>query len=425
MHLIAVGLNHRTAPVEVREKVSFGAEQLAPILASLRGTPALVEGLVLSTCNRTEVYGAGPDYHPAVDAATRLIAEAGGLTPAGLKPYLYTHRDDAAVRHLFRVACGLDSMILGESQVLGQVRSAYQQAQAERTVGKLLHGLLAQALQVGKRAQTETRIGQHAVSVSYAAVELARRVFDGFAGRTVLMIGAGKMSELTARHLRDAGADRVVVLNRTRARAEEMAAPFDGLAAGLDELPGWLERADLVISSTGAAGLVVTRELLAEAMGRRRGRPIFIVDIAVPRDVEPGARELDGVFLYDIDDLENAVQANLRERQREARKVEAIVSEEIERYRTWRAALDVVPVIRSLRDKAELIQRAELDKAFARLPDLSLRDRQVIEALASAIVNKLLNDPTLRLKEAAGGEHGALYAQAVSHLFNLSRGAGD
>lgn len=423
MHLIVVGLNHRTAPVEVREKVSFRAEQLSPIFASLRGRQALAEGLVLSTCNRTEVYAVGPDYHPAVDAATWLIADGGGLSAAELKGHLYTHRDEAAARHLFRVACGLDSMILGETQVLGQVKAAYQQAQEERTVGKLLHGLLAQALQVGKRAQTETEIGQNAVSVSYAAVELARKVFDGFHGRTILIVGAGKMSELTARHLRDAGADRVAVLNRTRARAQGLAAAFDGVAAGLDELPEWLAEADLVISSTGASGFLVTREMLAVAMQKRRHRPVFIVDIAVPRDVEAAAGSLDGVFLYDIDDLQNVVQANLRERRREARKVERIVEEELQRFRAWRASLEVVPIIRSLRDKAASIQRTELEKAFARLPNLSVRDRQVIEALASGIVNKILNDPTLRLKEAAAGDLGALYAQAVSHLFNLPRGA--
>lgn len=423
MHLIAVGLNHRTAPVEVREKVAFGPAELPAIFASLREQQALAEGLVLSTCNRTEVYAVGPDYHPAVDAATRLIAGGGGLSAPELKPHLYVHRDEAAARHLFRVACGLDSMILGETQVLGQVRAAYQQAQEERTAGKLLHGLLSHALQAGKRAQTETEIGQNAVSVSYAAVELARKVFDRLDGRTVLIVGAGKMSELTARHLRDAGADRVVVLNRTPARARELAAAFDGVAAGLDELPRWLAEADLVITSTGASGLVVGRETLADAMQRRRHRPVFIVDIAVPRDVDPAAGALDGVFLYDIDDLQNVVQANLRERRREARKVERIIEEELERFRAWRASLQVVPIIRSLREKAALIQRAELEKAFARLPNLTLRERQTIEALASGIVNKILNDPTLRLKEAAAGQQGALYAEALSHLFNLPRGA--
>ncbi len=420
MHIVVVGLNHKTAPVEIREKVALGADDMAPVLAELKASPGVVEAALLSTCNRCEAYVAAPEYHPAVDSVLGLFARRGGILPDELRPHLYVHRNLDAVRHLFRVACGLDSMVLGETQVLGQVKEAYLSAADSQAAGKLVHGLFSQALAVGKRAHTETEISRNAVSVSYAAVELAKKVFESLEGKRVLIIGAGKMSELTARHLLASGVGQTIVANRTLEKARQMAAQYRGLGVAMEEVGRWLAQVDVVISSTGAPGLVLDREMVAEAMAKRRHRPIFLFDIAVPRDIDPAAGKLEGVFLYDIDDLENAVQANLRERQREAKKVERLIDEETRKFDTWLRSLGVVPLIKSLRRKADSICQAELQRAFHRLPELDERQRDVIEAMAVSVVNKMLNDPTLRLKEFANGENGDVYVDAVAQLFNLN-----
>ncbi|MGE5591980.1 MAG: glutamyl-tRNA reductase [Bacillota bacterium] len=420
MHIILVGLNHRTAPVEVRERLSFAGQSLLDALEHLRRLPELEEAAVLSTCNRTEIYAVAPQFHPGTDALKGFLESRGReLGLSGVSEHLYVHHGQEAVSHLFTVVTGLDSMILGETQILGQTKEAYLTSADQGTVGKTLHALFSHALAVGKRAHTETGISQSAVSVPYAAVELARKVFSNLGGRKVLILGAGEMADLTARHLVQAGAAQIAVANRTYEKGLAMAQQYGGVGVRWDQLESWLEQADVVISSTGAPDLVLTRDRLARAMSPRRGRPIFLFDIAVPRDIDPECGRLENVFLYDIDDLEAAVAANLRERRREARRVERIIEEEVASFAAWLKTQDVVPLIRSLRGKAEAVRKAELERALARLPELGERERSIIEAMTVTLVNKLLNDPTLRIKEFASASQGEVYLEAVTQLFNL------
>lgn len=425
MHIILVGLNHRTAPVEVRERLSFSGQHLTSALAELRRMPQLDEALILSTCNRTELYAVSPQFHPGADALKGFLESRGReLGLGGVSEHLYVYHGADAVRHLFTVVTGLDSMILGETQVLGQTKEAYLTAADAGTVGKTLHALLSQALTVGKRAHTETGISQNAVSVPYAAVELARKVFSSLAGRKALILGAGEMADLVAKHLVAAGISQIIVANRTQEKAQAMAGQYGGLAIGFREMETWLGQVDVVIASTGAPQFMLTREQVAAAMGARRGRPVFLFDIAVPRDIDPECSRLENVFVYDIDDLEAAVAANLRERRREARKVERIIEEEVAKFESWLKTQDVVPLIRSLRSKAEAIRKAELERALAKLPGLGDRERSIIEAMSVTLINKLLNDPTVRIKEFAEAPQGDLYLDAVTQLFNLENNSG-
>lgn len=419
MHILALGLNHKTASVEIREKVAFTPQEAPAALRRLKEYDTVFEGVILSTCNRTEVYAVVGGTAPGRQELLEFLGQARSPDGQTLDRHLYHYADEEAVEHLFRVACGLDSMIVGETQVLGQIKEAYLIAQDEDSVGKILHALFSQALATGKRAHTETAISKNATSVSYAAVELARKVFANLAGRRVMVIGAGKMSRLTARHLQAQGARKIVVANRHLERARELAAEFGGEAITLDQVTAELGRCDLVISSTGSPELIIDRALVAEVMRVRRRQPLFMVDIAVPRDIDPRAQEIDNVFLYDIDDLEAVVQANLREREREARLVERIIAEEVRKFRGWLCGLDVVPLIKSLRQKAETIRVSELERAFNKLQDLTPEERSVIDRMSSLIVNKILNDPTWRIKQLAGTENGGLYVETLSRLFNL------
>lgn len=416
MHILVAGLSHKTAPVEVREKLALAAEELGSAAASLVGG-AVSEAVVLSTCNRTEVYAVADTFHGGREVLLEFLRRRGGE----IQSHLYLRNDREAVAHLFRVACGLDSMIPGETQVLGQIKDAYRRSRDAGSVGKLLHSLFQQALGVAKRAHTETAIGQNAVSVGYAALELARKVFGDLRGHRVLLIGAGKMGELTARHLHENGAARVLVANRTRERARQLAQRFGWVDLPFPEVAGQLAEVDVVVSSTGAPGTVLEAAQVLPHL-RRRHRPLFIFDIAVPRDVDPAVGKLADVFLYDIDDLQAVVEANLELRAREAAKVEGIVVEETDRFEAFLRELAVVPLIRSLRDKAESIRRRELERAMAKLPELDQRQRQVVEQLSCLLVNKLLNDPTLALKESMSGAESQVYVEAMSRLFRLERG---
>ncbi len=413
-----LGLNHKTTPVEVRSRVAWTAEQIPASLSALHALPGVQEVAIISTCNRTEIYAVLTDPREGRERLLAFWSRDRGVSPGDLAgSYFLTGQEAAA--HLMRVASGLDSMILGETQILGQVKDAYEVARAQATVGKVLHGLFLQAVACAKRVHTETGVSQNAVSVSYAAVELARKIFGHLGDRCVLLVGAGKMAGLTARHLVDVGIREILVCNRTPERAAELARTFGGRAVPLDDLPGQLAAADVVITSTGAPGVVVTREMVQQAMRARRYRPLFIVDIAVPRDVDPAAAELENVFLYNIDDLQAVVRSNLEERAREAQKAERIIAEEVARFQLWLRTLDAVPLIRSLRERAEAIRAAELRRLFNRLPALSERERELISATTSLIVNKILNDPTVRVKELAGEKDGDLYLRAFSLLFNL------
>ncbi len=421
MHIAVLGLSYKTAKVEDRGRAAWTADQLPGALAGLRAVPGVLEGAILSTCNRTEIYAVLERINSR-DALLEFWSRQKGVAAKDLGGLCYFREGEEAAAHLMRVASGLDSMILGETQILGQVKESYLLAQDHASIGKVLHELFNKALACGKRVHTETAISQNAVSVSYAAVELARKIFGDLKGRRALLVGAGKMGGLTARHLAENGIDEILVSNRTYSRAEEMAREFGGRAVPFDRLPEWLSQADVVISSTGAPGVVITREMVQQAMRARRFRPLFLVDIAVPPDIEAAAGGLDNVFLYNIDDLEAVVLANLEERAREAQKAERIIAEEVGSFQFWLRSLDVVPLIKSLREKAEEIRQAELQRAFNRLPRLDVREREIIAGMTAVIVNKILNDPTVRVKEFAGGEDAEVYLRAFSLLFNLSNG---
>jgi glutamyl-tRNA reductase len=355
------------------------------------------------------------------EVMVRYLADLGSIAdPSGLIPHLYRYPGTAAIEHLFRVSCGLDSMVIGETQILGQVRDAYRDSTTAGTVGKVLHQLFEQAIAVGKRAQTETRIGQNAVSVSYAAVELAKKVFRSLDGRRCMAIGAGDTAKLTVKHLQASGVQDIVIANRTLERAEKLAVEIGGTAIPMEEAPKRLQHVDVVISSTGAPGYVLTRAQVAEAVRQRRGRPIFLFDIAVPRDIDPEIGQLEGAFVYDIDDLQAVVNANLQERAAEAKLAERIVAEEIDRFKGWMASQEVVPTIRLLRDKVETIRQQELVRALNRLPDLTDRERAVIEAMTVTLVNKILNAPTQHLKGMAGEGSAEDAIATVVRLFDLT-----
>lgn len=417
MHLVLVGLSHKTAPIAIREKLTFPAGEQAAALARLTAAPVLHEGTIVSTCNRTEVYAVASDESQGVDAVIDFLAGCQDLDRHEITRYLYVVTGESVVRHLFRVVASLDSMVVGEAQILGQVKEAYDHAFNAGTTKRGFNKLFRQSFEVGKRVRTETAIGESAVSISYAAVELAKKVFDSLAGRTILIVGAGKMSELTAKHLVSSGVTRVLVTNRTLSRAEEMAERFKGTAVEYDRLYEAIREADIVISSTSATDYVITKKDLA-AVARTRTRPLFFIDIAVPRDIDPAVNDLGGVFLYDIDDLSGVVEANLEERMVEARRAEGIIDEEIAAFCAWSESMEVVPTVAAIRAKAEVIRRMELEKALKRL-DLSDRERETVEALTSAIVNKMLHGPTTRLKKAAADPGGLDYVEVARVLYGL------
>ena len=407
MQLLLVGTSHRRAPVELRERLYLSGDAVRQTAARLTGETG--EAVVLSTCNRTEIYLAGAD----AQSARAELAAAASVPADALAPVVYELTDDAAARHLFRVAAGLDSMIPGEAQILGQVREAYDAG----VPGPLLHRLFRQALRVGRRVRAETAIGENPASVSSAAAELAERVFSSLQGRRILVLGAGKMSDLAVVNLVSRGVESIFVANRSLERAERLATRFGGRAAGLDAIESELEHVDIVVASTSSEGYVLTAEQVQRAMKRRRGRPIFFIDIAVPRNLDPAINDLDGCYLYDIDDLERVVAESVAGRRDEAARAEAIVAEEAEAFRAWQLSLDVVPAIASLRALAETIRAEELARAEGRLASLSPSQRRAVESLTSQIVNKLLHLPTIRLKQAAA--EGPAHADAVRYLFGL------
>ncbi len=414
MKLALVGVSHHQAPVELRERVAVDLDAAASLARRIANG---CEAVVLSTCNRTELYLACEREAPLEEHGGRALVELAGDRGAALAPVLYRLRDDSAALHLFRVSAGLDSLVPGEGEILGQVRDAFEVG----APGPLLDRLFRQALYAGRRARVETAIGESPASVPAAAAALAQQVFGSLDNRKVLLIGAGKMSELTARNLRSRGATIVAVANRTLAHGEELARQVEARAIGLDALTDALADADVVVASTSAPGFVVDRAGAEAALRTRRGRPLLFVDLAVPRDIDPALSGIDGCFVYDIDDLEAVVEASLAGRRAEAVRAERIVASEAERFREWQASLTVVPAIASLRAHAEEIRATELAKAEARLGRLPEEDRKFVEAVTSQIVAKLLHLPTVRLKEAAAEADGVVYADAVRHLFGLGQ----
>jgi glutamyl-tRNA reductase len=407
MSLVLVGTSHHRAPVELRERVALDRDAAAALAAEL----ARGEAVCLSTCNRTELYLAGEDAAALEDTAVRALVE---LEPE-VEPALYRLHDDAAALHLFRVAAGLDSLVPGEGEILGQVRAAYETG----TTGQVLDRLFRHALHAGRKARTQTAIGESPASVSSAAAALAEQVFGDLRGRRILLVGAGKIGDQAARNLVSRGASVVAVANRTVDRAGELAERVGARAVPLDALEEELAAADVVVSSTASPGYVVDRATVERALRARRGRPLLFVDLAVPRDLDPSIHELEGCYLYDVDDLQAVVAETLAGRRREAERAEALVAAEAEEFRAWLASLEVVPAIASLRARAEAIREAELQRVESRLGNLTEAQRRAVESLTARIVDKLLHLPTVRMKQAAAAADGVVYAEAVRHLFGL------
>ena len=421
MALFVAGLSHRNAPVELREQLAVDEDKLRELLRDVAATGVVREALILSTCNRVEVYAIADVPGEARTATFRQLCRHRGVEPASVETVLYTHADGEAVRHAFRVASSLDSMMIGEPQILGQVKNAFALAQSCETVGPALHTLFTQAFTVAKKVRTETEIARHAVSVSFAAVELAKKIFAGLDGKAVLLVGAGKMSELAARHLIEQGAFPLYVANRTWARAQELARALAGTAVPFDELATALATVDIVITSTGAPEPVIRREFVQPLVHSRRGRPLFFIDIAVPRDVEDSVNTLDGVYCYDVDDLKQVVDANIRERLREAHRAEALVEREVAKFLAKLGDVEVIPTIVSLRERLEIIRSGEVKRTLARLPGATPETREAIEALSAAIVNKILHAPITKLRESSRAGSPRSWLELVHELFGLGR----
>ena len=421
MALFAAGISHKNAPLALREQLAADEDKVREVLRDLVAGGALREAVILSTCNRVEVYGVAEVPGEARALAFRHLCRQRGVEASAVEAALYTHTEDDAIRHAFRVAASLDSMMIGEPQILGQVKDAFALAQACEAVGPALHTLFTQAFAVAKRVRTETDIARHAVSVSFAAVELAKKIFAGLTGRAVLLVGAGKMSELAAKHLVEQGAFPIYVVNRTWTRAQEMARALSGTPVPFAELATVLAAVDIVITSTGAPMPIVTRDMVADVVRGRGTRPLFFIDIAVPRDVEPGVEALGDVYRYDIDDLKSVVDANIRERLREAQRAEALVEREVSKFRARLGDVEVIPTIVSLRERLEDIRAGELRRALARLPDASPETRAALEAMSTAIVNKILHAPITKLRESSRAGSHRSWLEVVNELFGLGR----
>jgi glutamyl-tRNA reductase len=416
MNLQLIGVNHNSAPIEVRERLAIPESHLAEAMRRLANHPGVDEGLILSTCNRVEVLAQTTNGETDL---RRFLREYFQLDPAQYEPYLYEYREGEAIHHLFRVAASLDSMVVGEPQILGQVKEAYATARAVGAVHSQLDLLLTRAFAVAKRVRTETAVGSSAVSVASVAVELAKKIFGSLQGRHVYLVGAGKMSELAARHLMAHGAASIFVANRTRERAAQLAGKFNGQVILFEQLYETCDRADIVITSTGAPHAIFRREHGELFLSRRKNRPMFFIDIAVPRDVAPEMNDLDGIFVYDIDDLQQAVSSHVADRRREAERAEAIVQSEVERFQARVKTLDVVPTIVSLQDHLETIRQAEIDRVRARLGPLSPDQEMAVETLTRGIVNKIMHTPVSTLKTAAREPEATTIVDVVRRLFNL------
>ena len=415
MQLALVGLSHKTAPVEIRERLAFSNDALRSALTSLVDRRRVNEAMILSTCNRVEVVAESPDDRLIRD----FICEFHQISHDSVSTHLYSYRNVEAIRHVFRVTASLDSMVIGEPQILGQVKEAFRIAMDAGTVGMHLSALMNRAFAVAKKVRSETGISQSAVSVSYAAVELARKIFGDLSGKTVMIIGASKMGELAAKHLRRAGASSVLVTNRTFERAVELAKVFEGAAVPFEHFTDHMAGADIVITSTGAPHFIIGRNLAEQVIHRRKNKPIFFIDIAVPRDIDPAVNQIDNAFLYDIDDLQQVIDANLKERFKEAMRAEQIVDDEVEAFCLKMQTRDVVPTIVQLRDSLEKVRRDEIERNRRHLKDLSPDQQAAVDQITKSIVNKILHPPIEQLKQMAHDPQGADLADLIRKIFNV------
>lgn len=418
MYVLLTGINHQTAPIEIRERFAFSPSQMEQ--AYTQEQDNIIEGLViLNTCNRTELYATARNIERGQELLKSYLSSISGLPIEQIEQYLYQPNCYDAIEHLFRVSSGLDSMIVGETQVLGQVKEAYQKAQEYKASDNVLNCLFQKAIHVGKKVRTATAIDQHPVSVSYAAVELAKKILGPLQDKTVLVVGAGEMADLATQYLMVNGVRSVIISNRSYEKAVEMAELFNGRAARFDLLPTELQCADIVISCTAARHYVLREDNCGDTLRSRQGRKIIMIDVAVPRDIDPALNAIEGVFLYDIDDLQGVIDLNMAARRKAALRAEAIIADELEEFNEWMASLSVVPVISALKKHGEIIKQNELKKALNRLGKTSDREKEIVTAMAHAIVNQMLHYPVINLKEMAVSNQGHLYAEVVKKLFSL------
>jgi len=415
MQLALVGLSHKTAPVELRERLAFSDDGLRTALKSMIGRNNVTEVMILSTCNRVEVVAESADDH----LIREFLCEFHHISPDVVSNHLYSFRNADAIRHVFRVAASLDSMMVGEPQILGQVKEAFRIAADTGTVGMHLSALMNRAFAVAKKVRSETGISQLAVSISYAAVELARKIFGDLSGKTVMIIGASKMGELAARHLKRNGVSSVLVTNRTFDRAVELAQVFEGAAVPFEHFTDHMDRADIVISSTGAPHFIINKSLAEQVIHRRKNKPVFFIDIAVPRDIDPTVNEIDNAFLYDIDDLQQVIDANLKERMMEASRAEKIIDFEVEAFCLKMQSREVVPTIVQLRDSLEKMRRDEIERNRRHLKDLSPEQQTAVDHITKSMINKILHTPIEQLKEMAHDPGGPDFIDIVRKIFNI------
>jgi glutamyl-tRNA reductase len=422
MQVILLGVSHRTAPVELRERLDFSSRDLGAAVEALALRPSAAESVVLSTCNRSEIYVVSTDPARAREEVTAFLSEYHNLPSSAFTPHLFSHDNEAAVRHLFRVAAGLDSIVVGEPQILGQVKDAFQAAAEHHRTGPMLSKLFHWSFLVGKRVRAETGLGEGAVSVSFAAVALARKIFGQLTGRRVLVVGAGEISTLTAQHLRTHGVGEILVTSRTPGHADALAAAVNGRSIAWDDLAQGVAVADIVVTATGSQRPIITRAQVEAVTGRHRRDPLFIIDIAVPRDVEASVGDIEQVFLYNVDDLQTIVQENLSRRSSEVDRAEAIVAEELAKFAAWLRSRGAVPTIVALRERFDRIRRSELSRLDGKLSGLSPEARTRVEEITRLIVEKLLLEPTEQLKGLPDEETQIAYTEALNRLFRLREG---
>ena len=420
MQLLLVGVSHRTAPIELRERLDFSARGVDRALTALSGTGAHREATIVSTCNRVELYVACDDSNAARGAIQHFLSEFHGIPRELLAPHIYSKTGQEAASHLYRVAAGLDSLVMGEPQILGQVKEAYGVASQMGCTGPLLNKLFHSAFAAGKRVRSETALAEGAVSVSYAAVELARKIFGTLKGRTVLVIGAGEMGKLTAVHMQSQGIERLIITSRTAAHAEALASSIGGNSMPWDALGTSLVEADILITATGASAPIISRAVIAQTMKARRSRPLFIIDIAVPRDVEANAGDLEQVFLYNIDDLQAVVQENISKRGTEATDAEKIIAQEVAKFVSWLNSRGAVPTIVALRQRFESVRQSELRRLEPKMASLPPEARARVDEITRLIMEKLLINPTEQLKSASDADTVAAYSEALTRLFGLA-----
>jgi len=420
MHILKVGINYKTAPVEIREKLTFSDESLQEAMSELKDRKSILEDVIISTCNRTEIYAVVDQLHTGRYYIKTFLADWFDMDKEEFSTYLQITEDDGAIEHLLRVATGLDSMVLGETQILGQVKDSFLTAQKKGVTGTIFNELFKQAVTFGKRAHKETAIGEHAVSISYAAVELAKKLFGGLKDKKVAIVGAGKMGELAIKNLKGSGVNELTVVNRTFAKAETLAEHFEAKAASMEQLQDILENTDILITSTGSKSFVLTHEMMKSAQPNRNGKKLFLVDIAVPRNIDPEISKLKGVYLYDIDDLQGIIDDNLETRKQAAEGIELQIEEEIVAFKEWLRTLGVVPVISALREKALSIQSETMKSIERKIPDLTLREKKVLNKHTKSIINQLLKEPITQAKELAGTDNADEALQLFIDIFGIN-----